>query len=372
MKIAILSCSAISTNGYGNITVNYCDNLYRKKIQFILYLPYNHKIITNEWSQNIKYCLPKDIYSFNSIKILNDLFFDISEFKNFSLIHSLFTNTSLIIASRASSKYKIPLITGEQGTYAAVPFKYKISALIYKKFISQAKYIIFPSDFTRKIFCNFYGGINIWKKTLIIENGVDFKRFNNGISEHKIKYKFVGIGALKERKGFEYSINAIALARKQIPNISYTIIGGGPEKYKNKLEKIISENNLESCVQIVGPLSGCELINSISNAYAYLHTPISFNWNFEGYGIVYSEANALGMPVIGSDSGGVSSAIKNGVNGYITQEANVKDIYEKILDLCEDELNYINMSEKSIQVARNRDWNIIIDKYINIYMEVSV
>jgi glycosyltransferase involved in cell wall biosynthesis len=371
MKIAILSCSAKPTNGYGNITINYCNELYLKKIDFILYLPCDHEVVDEIWSKNIKYSLPRALYSFSSYRIINDLIYDLSEFKGFTLIHSLFTNTSLIIAARASTKFHIPLVAGEQGTYAAIPFLGKVSSYLYRFFIKQASIIIFPSQFTRKTFCNFYGGKDIWSKTCVIENGVNFHRFNRSFNQKKIKNKFVGVGALKERKGFEYAIKAISLAKEKIPNLTYTIIGEGPAAYRKKLLNLISELNLEDSVKLVGSKSGDELVAEMADCYAYLHTPISQSWIFEGYGIVYSEANALGLPAIGSDSGGVSSAIINGLNGYLAYEADSNDICKKIIHLCSDDSNYNIMSKKSIEVASKLDWSFIVDRFILIYKNVS-
>lgn len=367
MRIAILSCSAIATNGYGNITINYCNELYKKKIDFILFLPHNHEVVDQHWSKNIKYSLPRALYSFGSFRIISDLFFKVNEFKNFSLIHSLFTNTSMIVAARASFKFNIPLVVGEQGTYAAIPFLRKVSAYIYKFFIKQASVIIFPSQFTKKIFCNFYGGREIWTKACVIENGVNFHRFNKFISKQKIKNKFVGVGALKDRKGFECAIYAIALAKEKIPNLTYTIIGDGPDTYREKLLNLITELSLEDSVKLVGSKSGDQLVNEMASSYAYLHTPVSFNWNFEGYGIVYLEANSLGLPVIGSDSGGVSSAITNGVNGYLANEADSYDTYKKIIHICSDTFNYQLISDQSVEFARKHDWSLVVNEFLKIY-----
>jgi glycosyltransferase involved in cell wall biosynthesis len=371
MKVAILSCSADPTNGYGNITINYCNQLHLKSIDFVLFLPFNHDVVINSWSSRIKYNLPKALYSFDSARIVYDLFHDLSKFKGFSIIHSLFTNTSLIIAARAARKFNIKFIAGEQGTYAAIPFLGKVSSYLYKFFIKNASIIIFPSNFTRKIFCNFYGGKSIWNKTCVILNGVDFHRFNKLHNIEKQKYKFVGVGALKERKGFEYAIKAIGLAKQKIPNISYTIIGAGPEKYRRKLENIIADLGLIGNVFLVGPKSGYDLVKEMSDSFCYLHTPLSFDWNFEGYGIVYTEANALGLPVIGTDSGGVTSAIKDGLNGYIANEADPEDISKKIIQMCTDDVSYIQMKIQSIEIARARDWEKIVDQFLFNYRKLT-
>ena len=68
----------------------------------------------------------------------------------------------------------------------------------------------------------------------------------------------------------------------------------------------------------------------------------------ECYGIVFCEANAYGLPVITTDTGGVSSIIENGVNGFMLPfEAKSEEYYKVIADLISDDLKLRRMSETS-------------------------
>jgi len=59
--------------------------------------------------------------------------------------------------------------------------------------------------------------------------------------------------------------------------------------------------------------------------------------DFEGFGIVYLEANLLGKPVIAGDSGGVKDAVINGYNGILVNPEDNKEIKNAILKLSKDE-----------------------------------
>jgi glycosyltransferase involved in cell wall biosynthesis len=68
----------------------------------------------------------------------------------------------------------------------------------------------------------------------------------------------------------------------------------------------------------------------------------------ECYGLVYCEANAFALPAIGTDTGGVSEIIKNGVNGYVLPHGAGGDHYaEAISDLYSDPSRYRKLREKS-------------------------
>ena len=58
--------------------------------------------------------------------------------------------------------------------------------------------------------------------------------------------------------------------------------------------------------------------------------------NIEGFGYTFIEANLFGKPVIGSNIGGISSAIEDKKTGFLVEEGNINEIAEKILLLAND------------------------------------
>jgi len=58
--------------------------------------------------------------------------------------------------------------------------------------------------------------------------------------------------------------------------------------------------------------------------------------DFEGFGIVYLEANLVGKPVIAGDSGGVKDAVKDGWSGLLINPADTLAIREAIIKLASD------------------------------------
>ena len=56
----------------------------------------------------------------------------------------------------------------------------------------------------------------------------------------------------------------------------------------------------------------------------------------EGFGIVFLEANACGVPVIGGRSGGAPDAVQDGASGFLVDPNDVEEIAGRILLLLED------------------------------------
>jgi phosphatidylinositol alpha-1,6-mannosyltransferase len=56
----------------------------------------------------------------------------------------------------------------------------------------------------------------------------------------------------------------------------------------------------------------------------------------EGLGIVYLEASACGLPVVGGSSGGAPDAVKDGITGYVVDGNNIDEIAERTTELLRD------------------------------------
>ena len=89
--------------------------------------------------------------------------------------------------------------------------------------------------------------------------------------------------------------------------------------------------------------------------------------DFEGLGLVLLEAQDLGLPVIGTKSGGIPEAIDDNISGFIVPERNSQAIAQKILQLKDNPDLYKLMSLKAKEFVRakfNPQKNI--SQYVNL------
>lgn len=371
MRIALFSSTADAKNGYGNITVEYCKELMKAGVDFTLFLPQSEKEFHEKYNPNVptEFNLPPYIFEMKNPKVLGYLrTIDVSEY---DIVHSLFDFPYCFVAARSARKYKKPFIMGSQGTYGVVPLLRFPDRLALEYAYKQAQKIVVPSEFTRTM---------ILKHTkrpytiTIIHNGVNFARFEKPVDASAIRSKYEGkmiyltVGGLKERKGQDLVIEALAKLRPDFDTFVYLMVGEG--EWRSALEAKVKECKVEDKVVFVGSLDGEELVKYFYACDIYVHTPRVAYYNFEGFGIVYLEAGACGKPVVATDAGGVGDAVVNGKTGYIVGEGDTDAIADRLLVLSKDHTIRARLGAAGKEYAREHDWKIIVKKFIGLYKEI--
>ena len=81
----------------------------------------------------------------------------------------------------------------------------------------------------------------------------------------------------------------------------------------------------------------------------------------EGFGISILEANAFGIPAIGSQGSGIDSAIKHQETGILVSPYNCNEILDGVEFILK---NRNHLSQNAIKWAQEHDWKIIGEKYL--------
>jgi phosphatidylinositol alpha-1,6-mannosyltransferase len=144
----------------------------------------------------------------------------------------------------------------------------------------------------------------------------------------------VGISRLVPRKGFDTAIRAAALLRTSRPDLVLAIAGGGRDE--TRLRQLA--DRVRAPVRFMGRVSHDEL--PLLYGCADLSTMLCRNrWGGleqEGFGIVFLEAAACGVPQVAGDSGGAADAVDDGVTGLVVRHPDdpraVAAAFEQLLD----------------------------------------
>ena len=121
----------------------------------------------------------------------------------------------------------------------------------------------------------------------------------------------LSVGAVKPRKGTLELVQSMAQVRKTVPDVQCVIIGGldNSPDYVAQIRDTIAELNLEETVHLLGRVDEDTLRGWYAAADIFVQPAMNTGSRFEGFGLVYLEANAAGLPVIGTTGSGVEDAI---------------------------------------------------------------
>lgn len=220
--------------------------------------------------------------------------------------------------------------------------------------------IIAVSNFTKEIALKYNSNLKID----VINNGFvipNKNKINNSIHVNGIP-KIVTVGNVTHRKGQHNVINALPILKKHFPEIQYHCIGIPTEE---KIFKDLAKSlHVEKNVTFHGALPQKDLV-SILNAsdVFFMLSDVLENGDFEGFGIAILEANAIGLPSIGSNNSGISDAIKSGFSGELVNPKNKEEIVEAFIKIMND---YENYAANAISWSNNFTWDKIGKKYIEI------
>jgi len=249
------------------------------------------------------------------------------------LIQDELNHPSLIAAN--SGKHPYPIISlvhhlrcselrpKWQNTFYRVP---------EKKYLQSVDGFIFNSQTTKGVVNNLIGKS---KPAVVAYPPTD--RFGKAISEEEIKTRasqiplqILFLGNVMERKGLHTLLKAVSSQRT---TVRLDIVGSlnSESEYTRQIQNFIVKNNLSSFVFLHDSLNNEPLIEKLKQAHVLI-VPSSY----EGFGIVYLEGMAFGLPAIGTAAGAAGEIIEHAKTGYLIEPNDSITLANHISQLASD------------------------------------
>ncbi len=296
-----------------------------------------------------------------------NVFYSLSKLKDMDIVHVQWPIPNGLGALFLKKIYKIPYINTIHGEEVYLSKRYH-TLFALKWLVNNSSKTITNSSATRDSCLEV--GLN-GEKFEVIPFGVNtnfFKPLN--ILKNDKYFQILSVGYLIERKGHEYLIKAIKKVLKKHDDVRLKIVGSGP--LKSKLINLINELKLKSKVEIVDNIPDEKLLFLYNSSDLFvLPSIVDSQGNTEGLGVVLLEAMACGLPVIGSDVGGISDIIKNGENGILVSQKNIVNLTTEINKMIENEFLLKKYSFKGYEmIYRSFNWNKISENYLKIMINL--
>ncbi|WP_246126014.1 glycosyltransferase family 4 protein [Bizionia myxarmorum] len=218
--------------------------------------------------------------------------------------------------------------------------------------------IVAVSDYTAQLVAHLELDIHV------IANGIDLEKWQTEKVE-KIVLKgnpiLTTVGRVSTRKGQLQVIKLLPELLKSYPELQYHCVGI-PTEAADFME-VAKKLHVSNHVIFHGAVSDAELQSVLmaSDVFVMLSTE-SDTGDVEGFGIAILEANALGLPAIGSTNCGIEDAIHPEVSGFLVSNKDVIAFSTALNELLNNKELY---KVQARHWAEQHDWNLIIKHYIS-------
>ncbi|HXF96559.1 MAG TPA: glycosyltransferase family 4 protein [Gemmatimonadales bacterium] len=161
---------------------------------------------------------------------------------------------------------------------------------------------------------------------------------------------FLYVGRLKRYKGVEVAVRALALARRQRPELVLEIAGQGDDR--PRLERLVRALGLEAAVRFLGFVSEEEKRRRLRRAWA-----VVFPSPKEGWGLSNVEAAACGTPALASDRPGLRETVRHGETGFLVPHGDAPALARQMLALAADPALVERLGRAARAFAQRFSWD---------------
>jgi len=235
--------------------------------------------------------------------------------------------------------------------------------IISKFFLKHAvKVIALTADMKRELQKIYYGEI------LVIPNGVELDNYKNlqkqdfQVNNKKI---IIFVGSLRPVKGLEYLIKAMEIIHVEMENTILMIIGDGEER--KSLEKLVLKLHLENVVTFIGEIPNENIPSYLVQGDVFVLPSLS-----EGFPNVLLEAMAAGLPIVTTNTKGLSDIIRNEENGYLVEPKNPQQLAEKLLMVLNNSTQSKKFSNNNLDEVKKYSWKNVVICLEDVYLKVLV
>ena len=171
--------------------------------------------------------------------------------------------------------------------------------------------------------------------------------------------RLITIGNVTERKGQHNVVGALPLLRKRFSEVEYHIVGLPSER--ENIIWLAEKLDVIDCLIFHGRVSEEEKWSLLKNSDIFMMLSENTDrGDVEGFGIAILEANALGLPAIGSLGCGIEDAIDSGSSGILVEGKNPDQVEQAVIAVMDDLPAF---SSRAKQWSEQFTWSIIIQKY---------
>ncbi len=253
------------------------------------------------------------------------------------------------------------IVTFAHGEEVLVAKTSKQLKILTKIVYSKSNVVMANSNSTKTLVKELAPNANV----KIVHPGVDTRAFD--VPEERVKaYRrrwgwkddvvvLLTMSRMEARKNHAAVIKALGELHEEGLPLAYVIAGEGEEE--PRLKKMVSNLGLSEWVRFVGRIPEGEKPLCFCAADIHVMPSIQLGPMTEGFGIVFLEAAAAGIPSIAGKVGGQSEAVRDGVTGLLVDGTKIDEVKNAIRKLAQNRRLRAEMGQNGKILAEKYDWS---------------
>lgn len=166
----------------------------------------------------------------------------------------------------------------------------------------------------------------------------------------------------EHRKNVDAVLRALAMLKDRYA-FSYTVVGDG--SLRAGLESLAGELGVADRVRFTGFVDGAELRKALAESHLFILASSIHPASHEGFGIVYLEANACGVPVLAARLAGAVEAVKEGRSGFFVEDTTPSSIARALERFLVGEVRFDASACRAF--ASQFTWAKVVDHVLGYY-----
>ena len=248
--------------------------------------------------------------------------------------------------------------------YDLSPDLVKFNKMRYDELFRLADTFIVNTKYLKRILIEVKGNND---KIVVIPVGLDTNYFKPS-GNIRFQNSILFCGRLIPLKAPNLAIEIIDYVILKQKNLKLTIIGSGP--MENGLKCLVAEKGLQKSIKFLGDCSQ-ESVKKIMDQHQILLMPGIYDFDSgraETQGLVIQEAQAMEMPVLVSNAGGMKYGLIDGKTGFVLPQGKVDVFGDKILELIKTPESMSLMGRRGRKfVKKNYDVKYIVNKHLELF-----
>lgn len=181
----------------------------------------------------------------------------------------------------------------------------------------------------------------------------------------------VTVSRLNQRyKGHDVMLRALDQIRQQFPEVLWVVIGDG--ELRTEYERLAGAQGLSDHVRFIGAVSDGERDAWLGSAHVFsMPSRMPPDAGGEGFGIVFLEAAAHGLPVVAGAVAGAQDAVVDGETGILVDPTDESAVAAAISELLGDTVRAESLGRRGADRAKDFAWPVVSRRVEDLLLDLA-